>query len=278
VKVLKLPMTAVLLLLTGLAAVSSQSPSAIDSNSRREQLARAIERGDITAVRAHLDARGDVNEAWRDFPAQIVRSLLLRSAWYGQEDIFRLLLARGANLSSAQGNLIAAIHGGNHGIVRTLIDGGIKPDHPSDLIPQTLLTKDPLMIELVWTSSLGPFPPAALAPGMLTNDVARMLIPKLVSANAEVGIGDTACDVMRLFNRLSPDQDGCEGAIGPLWLHFVLERNYEMVTYLIQNGADLNSMGTDLDTGLSFGALDLAMAGRDTQMIELLRRAGVSPR
>jgi len=205
----------VLLLLTGLAAVSSQAPSDTESNPRREQLARAIERGDIAVVRSHLDAGGDANEAWRDFPAQSVRSLVLRSAWYGREDIFRLLLARGANLSSAQGGLIAAIHGGSLGIVRTLIDGGIQPDHPSDLIPQTLLTKDPFMIELVWTSSLGPFRPADLAPGMLTMDVARMLIPKYVSANAEVGIGDTACDVMRLFNRLSPDQDGCEGAIGP---------------------------------------------------------------
>jgi len=271
-------MMSVLWLLTGLAAASSQAPSDIESNPRREQLARAIERGDITAVRAHLDARGDADETWRDVPAQIVRSLLLRSAWYGREDIFRLLLARGANLSSVQGSLIAAIHGGSLGIVRTLIDGGVKPDHPADLIAQTLLTKEPLMIELVWTSSLGPFQPSELLPGMFTNDVARMLIPKYVSANAEVGIGNTACDVKRLFNRLSPDQDGCEGAIGPLWLHFVLERNYEMVTYLIQNGADLNSTGTDLDVGLKFGALDLATAGRDTQMIQLLRRAGASPR
>ena len=265
-------MMPVLVLVTGLATLFSQAPSDIESTPARELLARAIEGGDISAVRAHLDAGGDVNEAWRDLPAQVVRSLLLRSAWYGQEDIFRLLLARGADVASVQGALIAAIHGGSVEIVRTLIERGIRTDYPSDLIPQTLLTKNLPMIELVWSSSLGPFTASDLIVGMLTNDVARMLIPRHVSPNAETGIGDSSCDAVRLFGRLSPQQDGCEGAIGPLWLHFVLTRNYEMVTYLIENGADLNGRGHD-GIGMSFGGLDVATVGKDTEMIQLLRRA-----
>lgn len=67
------------------------------SNPRLERLASAIERGEIEYVRAALDEGLDVNETWRDLPAQACRSLLLRSVWYSKDEIFGLLLKRGAD-------------------------------------------------------------------------------------------------------------------------------------------------------------------------------------
>ena len=81
------------------------------SNPRLERLASAIEGGDLDYVRSALDEGLDVNETWRDLPAQICRSLLLRTVWHGRDDIFNLLLKRGADLSSSSevwGNPAAA--------------------------------------------------------------------------------------------------------------------------------------------------------------------------
>ena len=64
-------LTASLLLVLSMAPPLQAIPTNIESDPRRERLARAIERGDVELVRAHLDGGGDVNEAWRDLPAQI---------------------------------------------------------------------------------------------------------------------------------------------------------------------------------------------------------------
>ena len=90
------------LLLPLLVTVTTATPvqwvtSCQGTNPRLQRLAEAVEHGDAGVVRAHLDSGEDVNEIWRDSRnSTLCRSLLLRSIWYGQEEIFRLLLQRGA--------------------------------------------------------------------------------------------------------------------------------------------------------------------------------------
>jgi hypothetical protein len=48
----------------------------------------------VASLTLALDDGGDVNEAWRDVPAQIVRSLLLRSV-----EVLAYLIDQGADLA-----------------------------------------------------------------------------------------------------------------------------------------------------------------------------------
>jgi hypothetical protein len=95
------------ILLIAFFAVSSgltaqANPPCPGSSPDHETLAKAIQNGNTGFVRQYLDGGGDVNETWRDTPYQVFRSLLLRSVWYGQEDIFQMLLARGADTAVVQ--------------------------------------------------------------------------------------------------------------------------------------------------------------------------------
>ena len=269
-------LTASLLLVLSLASPLQAIPTNIESNPRRERLAGAIERGDVDLMRAHLDAGGDVNEAWRDLPGQIVRSLLLRSVWYGRETIFRLLLDRGADVASVNGYLGVAVHSGQVEIVRTLLARGVKPGNKQDVLNVAMQDQNLAMIELLWSSDLGlGFSPSDLPGYLLTKDVTRLLVPKYVSPNAQIGLGNEPCDVARILGAYRRSWDGCEGATGPLWLHFVVTGNTEVLAYLMEQGADLGGRGevptvSDLR---SFSAMDIARARHDERMIQLLRRA-----
>lgn len=270
-------------LITGLLLVAlsvSTSPhqtrsTDVDSNPERARIAAAIERGDLEPVRTYVDSGGDVNDAWRDVPAQIVRSLVLRSIWYGQEDIFNLLLERGADLSSVRGHFTVAIHSGRVGIVRTLLAKGVKPDNEQDVVYAALQEKNLPIIDLLFTSGLSkPFQPADLPVYFLTNEITRLLVPKYVSVNATTALGNEPCDFERLSRTLRRDQDGCEWGHGPLWLHFVVTGNAEMVSYLLEQGADRNARGeapTNRGTR-TFTAMDIARARNDKRMMQLLGR------
>ena len=78
---------------------------------------------------------------------------------------------------------------------------------------------------------------------------------------------------------LSPEQDGCEGTEGPLWLHFVITGNIRMIELMIKNGADLSLSSEVWDNSKMrpFNALDVAIRRKDRRMADLLRRAGASP-
>ena len=260
------------LLLVLTVTAPPQAPD-IENNPRRQQLGTAIERGDVEHLRAYLDAGGDVNDAWRDLPAQIVRSLLLRSVWYGEEPIFRLLLDRGADVASVNGYFGAAIHSGRVEIARTLLARGVKPGQKADVLYAAMQEQNLAMIELLWTSNLG-LSPADVPPYFLTKDITRLLVPKYLGPNASIVLGNEPCDVARILGAYRRNWDGCEWPTGPLWLHFVVTGNTDVLQYLIAQGADLTGRGEYATTSAlrPFTAMDIARARRDTRMMDLLRR------
>jgi hypothetical protein len=264
-----------------LVSQSPTIPTGIESNPRRERLASAIQSGDFELVRAHLDAGGDVNEVWRDSPLQIVRSLLLRSVWYGREKIFKSLLDRGADVASVNGYLDVAVSSGRVEIVRTLLARGLKPGNTEELLHSALNGQNMAIIELLWSADFArghiPLPSVHV----LTNDITRFLVPKYVSPNVQLMvIGSETCDVEHLLNPGAEIEDGCEASAGPLWMHFVVMGDTEVLQYLIDQGADLEKRGEAVGgpwgPGRRFSAMDIAGARGDEPMIELLRRAGVT--
>jgi ankyrin repeat protein len=271
--------TASLLLVLSMASPGQAIQANLESDPRRERLGKAIERGNVDLVRAHLDAGGDVNEAWRDLPPQVVRSLLLRSVWYGQERIFRLLLDRGADVATVNGYL--GVGSGNVEIVRTLLARGVKPGNKGELLYVAMQRQDLAMIELLWSPDLALGLSASDLPVyFLTKDITRLLVPKYVGSNARTALGNEPCAVAIILGAYRRNWDGCEWATGPLWLHFVVTGNTELLQYLLDHGADLRALGefsTHSDLA-SFSAMDIARARKDKPMIQLLRRAGLSSR
>ena len=137
------------------------------------------------------------------------------------------------------------------------------------------------MIELLWSPDLALGLSASDLPVyFLTKDITRLLVPKYVGSNARTGLGNEPCAVAIILGAYRRNWDGCEGATGPLWLHFVVTGNTELLQYLLDHGADLRGLGefsTHSDIK-SFSAMDIARARNDTPMIQLLRRAGLSKR
>jgi hypothetical protein len=118
------------------------------ADSRLDRLANAVERGEISVVQAHLDSGADVNEMWRDSRSPMLcRSLLLRSIWYGQEGIFRLLLQRGADpFSLPHESLQGPIRDGRVEIMRTLFALGLRPRDNDEIIRAGLESGNPAML------------------------------------------------------------------------------------------------------------------------------------
>jgi hypothetical protein len=111
----------------------------------------------------------------------------------------------------------------------------------------------------------------------LTDALTLHLVPKYFRPNDTLpNVGNAACTVQELFDLLSPDQDGCEGTRGPLWLHFVVTGNSRMMELMIKNGADLSlsSVVWDNSEMRPFNAMDVAIRRKDKRMADLLRRAG----
>jgi hypothetical protein len=108
----------------------------------------------------------------------------------------------------------------------------------------------------------------------LTDEISRLLVPKHLKPNDETSVGEEGCDVERLFGVFSKNQDGCEGAVGPLWMHFVMTRNHEIVQFMIENGADLSLRGTvwGAKGTKSFTGLELAAKRKDKLMVDILSR------
>jgi hypothetical protein len=113
----------------------------------------------------------------------------------------------------------------------------------------------------------------------LTDALTLHLVPKYFRPNDTLpNVGNEACTLQELFGLLSPEQDGCEGTMGPLWLHFVVTGNIRMMELMIKNGADLSLSSEVWDNSnlRPFNAMDVAIRGKDKPMADLLRRAGAS--
>src|SRR4030095_16119886 len=88
--------------------------------------------------------------------------------------------------------------------------------------------------------------------------------------------GNGWCTVQELFGLLSPEQDGCEGTEGPLWLHFVGTGNIRMMELMIKDGADLSLSSEVWDNSKMrpFNAMDVAIRRKDKRMAGLVGAAG----
>ena len=249
------------------------------SNPRLERLASAIQRGEIHYVRTALDEGVDVNETWRDLPPQVCLSLLLRSIRYSQDEIFDLLLKRGADPRSIpRGSLGIPVRNGRVEMVRRLLALGLKPHDNNEIVREGLASGKVAMLELLASSGVT-IDASSVPSWALTDDLALHLVPKYLRPNDSINVGNEACSVQEIFGLLSPKQDGCEGTQGPLWLHFVITGNIRMMEFMIKSGANL-SLSFEVWNNSNmrrFNAMDVAVRRKDTRMANLLRRAGAPP-
>ena len=250
------------------------------SSPRLERLGSAIERGDLDYVRSALDDGVDVNETWRDVPAQICRSLLLRTVWHGRDEIFNLVLNRGADPRTIPGDALGIpVREARLDMVRTLLGRGLKLPNKFEIVLDAMSSGNMEMFDLV--ASSGVTIDATTVPSWaLTDALTTHLVPKYFRPNEKLpNVGNEACTVQELFGLLGPNPDGCEGTEGPLWLHFVVTGNIKMMELMIKNGADLSlSSGVwDYSSTRPFNAMDVAVRRKDQRMVDLLRRAGAPP-
>ncbi len=247
------------------------------SNPSLERLGSAIQRGDLSYVRSALDEGLDVNQTWRDVPAQICQSLLLRTVWHGRDDIFNLLLKRGADPRTVPADALGIpVRTGRLDMARTLLGLGLKLPNTFEIVLAAIESGNMTMFDLV--ASSGVTISASTVPAWaLTDAVTLHLVPKYFRPNDRLpNVGNDACTVQELFGLLSPEQDGCEGTMGPLWLHFVVAGNLGMMDLMIKKGADLSLSSEVWDNSKMrpFNAMDVAIRRKDTRMTDLLRRAG----
>ena len=244
---------------------------------RLNRLARAIELGEIETVRTALDAGLDVNETWRDFAAQICRSLLLRSIWHHRDDIFHLLLKRGADPRGVpDASLIIPVGKGRVETLRTLLGLGLKLPNTFEIVLAALESGNVAMFDLVASSGVS-IDAETVPAWALTDTMTAHLVPKYFRPNDTVpSVGNSTCAVMEIFGLISPEQDGCEGTVGPLWLHFVVTGNTRMMELMMTHGADLSPSFAVWDNSnfRPFNAMDVAVRRKDKQMVDFLRRAG----
>jgi ankyrin repeat protein len=251
-------------------------------NPRLERVSEAIRTGDIGTVREHLNSSADVNEAWRDrWAPMLCRTMLHRSVYWGNEDIFRLLLERHADpLSVPSWALQIPVRDGRVEMVRTLLALGVRPNNNAEIVVAGLESKNLAMLDLLVSSGFT-MNASNVPVYYLTDEITRFLVPKHLGANDDASVGgEEPCDVEKLFGVFSKNQDGCEGAVGPLWMHFVFRRNHEIVQFMIKNGADLSVRATvsGLKGTKSFTGPELAAKRNDKRMVDLLKRAGASTR
>ena len=260
-----------------LGVVGQSAQNCQTSNPRLERLGSAIERGDLAYVRSALDDGLDVDETWRDVPAQICRSVLLRSVWYRRDEIVNLLLNRGADPRTIPGDALGIpVREGRLDMLRTLLGRGLKLPNRFEIVVDAISSGNMEMFDLV--ASSGVTVDASTVPSWALTDALTMhLVPKYFRPNDRLpNVGNAPCTVQELFGLLGRNPDGCEGTPGPLWLHFVVTGNIKMMELMITNGADLSlSSGVwDYSTTRPFNAIDVAVRRKDQRMVDLLRRAG----
>lgn len=249
------------------------------SRETKEALNSAIRRGEIDPVKKYLESGGDVNITWKDSPYTIQMPLVLRAVWHGKEDIFNYILSKGADLQPVQEFIKVPVRTGQIGILKTLLSKGLKlPTNPKILMAAVESHSLP-MLELVtsyapeiWLDS----PDLSAVPvSIMRDEMIRFLVPKYLKPNRKVGLGDSACEVLELFSPSFEPSDGCEGTMGPLWMHYVLKENVEMVKFFMQFNVDVHAKQKDYTpTGESFEftALDIATKKDNKVLIQLLKR------
>ena len=161
-------------------------------------------------------------------------------------------------------------------MVRTLLGLGLKLPNKFEIVLAAIESGNMTMFDLV--ASSGVTIDASTVPAWaLTDALTLHLVPKYFRPNDTLpNVGNGACTVQELFGLLSPEQDGCEGTEGPLWLHFVVTGNIRMMELMIKNDADLSLSSEVWDNSKMrpFNAMDVAIRRKDKRMADLLRRAG----
>ena len=263
------------------ALAPQQDTSCQGPNPRLERVSEAIRTGDIAIVREHLNSGADVDETWRDrWAPMLCQTMLHRSVYWGREDIFRLLLEGNADpLSVPSWALQVPVRGGRVEMVRTLLALGVRPSNNDEIVVAGLQSKNLTMLDLLLSSGFT-MNASNVPVSYLTDEITRFLLPKYLRPNDAASVGDAPCDVEKLLGVFNKNQDECEGAVGPLWMHFVFRRNHQIVQFMIENGADLSARGTvwGLKGTKSFTGLELAAKRNDKRMADLLKRTNASSR
>jgi hypothetical protein len=267
--------------LTAATALSLQPDTCQGPNPRLERISEAVHTGDIAIVRQHLDGGADVNETWRDqWAPMLCQTMLLRSVYWGREHIFRLLLEEKADPRSVPSwALQIPVRDGRVDMARTLFALGVRPNNNDEIVAAGLESKNLTMLDFLLSSDFT-MSASNVPVFYLTDEITRFLVPKHLRPNDAASVGDSPCEVEKLFGVFSKNQDGCDGAVGPLWMHFVFRRNHQIVQFMIENGADLSARGTvsGMKGTKSFTGLELATKRKDKRMVDLLRRMTASIR
>lgn len=245
----------------------------------KEALKSAIMRGEIDPVKKYLESGGDVNLTWKDTPYTIQMSLVLRAVWYGKEDIFNYILSKGADLQPVQDYIAVPVRAGQIVILKTLLSRGLKLPTNSKILMAIVESRSLPILKLVtsYAPELWLDSPAlnAVPVFIMTDEMIRFLVPKYLKPSRKVYLGDSACEVLELIAPSFEHSDGCEGTVGPLWMHYVLKGKVEMVKFFMQFKVDVHEKQKGYaPTGESFEftALDIATKKDNKVLIQLLKR------
>lgn len=246
----------------------------------KEALNSAIMRGEIDPVKKYLESGGDVNLTWKDTPYTIEMSLVLRAVGYGKEDIFNYILSKGADLQPVQEHISVPVRDGQIVILKSLLSRGLKLPTNSKILMATIESRSLPMLEFVtsyapeiWRDSSDP---NAVPVSIMTDEMIRFLVPKYLKPSREVYLGDSACEVLELIAPSLEHSDGCEGTLGPLWKHYVLKENVEMVKFFMQSSKvevhEKQKSYASTGESFEFTALDIATKKDNKELIQLLKR------
>ena len=203
-----------------------------------EGLRAACRRGTIEIVQLLLDHGGDVNEHFIYHRTCHTPSLIEQAAWTGQEEVLRLLLARGANPYGWEpgycSSMRAAAWGGHVSAARILLDAGV------ELKPSQ------------WMSILN-----IAAPRVVSAELGRLLL--------DLGIFDC--------HMLDDNPQEAEGCVVRLMGLACQQGNIVFIQALAQHGVTVNdeSLYTRHDCA---PPIIVAMAYRQNHAVRVLRELG----
>ena len=225
---------------------------------------RAVEKGNIEAVKQHLAAGTDVNES---------DGILTPLHYANTKEIAELLIAKGANVNAKDKTgsppLHRAVRKGQEDIVELLIAAGAD-------------------VSVKWKRSEDNLLHAAASRGR--TDIVKLLIANGLDVNAknanestplhQVGhFGHT--EVTKLLIEKGADVNA-KTKLGLTTLHEAALRGHkELALLLIEKGADLN-MKTEADVSLTpshrskggYTPLDVAVLKNEQEIVDLLRKHG----
>ena len=240
----------------------------------KSTLASAMRMGDLKTIKRYISAGGNINLSWKDTPFTVKQSLILRAVWYGKEDIFKFLIEKGADVSPIQEYIHIPIRAGRLNIVKPLLAKKITIPNNRKILEATLKSKNLPMTKLVTSQvpTIWDNPSLIQMANYFAPGVVRFLVPKYISPNQDFYIGDSSCQAPKLVFP-NKETEGCEGTIGPLWMHYVLLEDTGMLKFFLKHKVDLNKKVDEfISTGENklVSALDLAKLLKNNEIYKLL--------